>query len=197
MKIPKSTFYSFYGIGEDKDVWADAQYLDPTNYKPGEFEWWYVDGHMDDGVVFAVSYHLEVKEEGRLFSYLTVNITKGDEIISDVKIPVDPSQASYSKEECNVKLGNSYIKTLDGLNKFEVYVDPTQNNGNGLHVFLTKTVPTFSPTPRTMERPSEYFVWICSAPSCNVEGTITMNNEKTDVKGIGYHDHNWAMSLCP
>lgn len=192
ISLPEDTVFSFYGINDDKEAWADAMYLDPNNLSPGEFEWWYVDGHLDNGTVFVASYHLEVLEDGSMNPYLTINITLNDEIISDVKIPVDPSEVSFSTEICDVQLGDSYIKSLDGLDTYEIYISPEQNDGNGFKLTLNKTVPTFRPGPKITEQPPAYFAWICSVPSGTIEGTFIIDGEETKVTGTGYHDHNWG-----
>jgi len=36
-----------------------------------------------------------------------------------------------------------------------------------------------------------YFAWAVPFAKANVEGTITDGNDVVQVKGVGYHDHNW------
>jgi predicted secreted hydrolase len=33
--------------------------------------------------------------------------------------------------------------------------------------------------------------WVVALPGANVKGILKVNNKKIDVKGVGYHDHNW------
>ncbi|RLF29348.1 MAG: hypothetical protein DRN05_01925 [Thermoplasmata archaeon] len=37
--------------------------------------------------------------------------------------------------------------------------------------------------------------WAVPLPKANVEGTITVNGKTMQVKGTGYHDHNWDYSI--
>lgn len=57
------TDYKTYGLTRNKsESWEDGQRLDPLNYKAGEYEWWYTDGRLSNGVFFVASFHIEVMD---------------------------------------------------------------------------------------------------------------------------------------
>ena len=186
---PLGSVYQFF---EDDEAWADAQYLDPENYKPGEFEWWYVDGHLSDGFVFATSFFIRIQENGNMVTSIKLNLTKDGEVLRDDEILVDSATASFSKEKCDVRIGKSFIRSLDGLRTFEIYIDDEQGKGVSLDLTLEKTVPTFTAMPKFLKIKKDYFDWMCTAPNGDITGTITVGDKTTEVRGSGYHDHNWG-----
>ena len=109
--------FTFYGSApSDPQSWADALRLDPAHFAPGQFEWWYSDGHLSNGVTFVASWHLEIDAEGNPQPYITVNFAKNDEVLLDRKIRFEASQAHYGRGICDVRIGRHFIRSLDGLN---------------------------------------------------------------------------------
>lgn len=185
---PGFTFY------KNEDHWADALRLNPETYKPGEFEWWYSDGHLDNGSSFVATYHIEIKEGGKQVPYITVNFTdKTGQVIQDEKIYFEANEASFSTEKADAQIGNHYIKSIDGFQKYEIYIDPETNNGNGLHLTLNSETQAYNPGPDNGKNPATPYVkWVCAIPNGKITGTMTINGKTETVNGSGYHDHNWG-----
>ena len=180
----------------ESQVWEDGIHLDLKNLKPGEWEWWYSDGHLDNGAFFVASYHLDVDAQGKVRYFLRVNIANETGIILDKEIPIAADTVKLSKDICASYFGSSFIKSLDGLNKYEIFLDPkTIEGNNGLHIIMEKTVPTFKPGTGFWESNGKYFAWLCAVPSATITGTITINGKEEKITGNGYHDHNWGK--CP
>ena len=124
--------FTLYGSDPgDPQSWADALRLDPARFAPGQFEWWYADGHLSNGVTFVASWHLEIDTAGNLQPYITVNFATNDEVLFDRKIRFEASQAHYGRAICDVGIGRHFIRSLDGLNRYELFVDPKTNGGYG------------------------------------------------------------------
>ncbi len=189
--------YAKYGLtkGENFD-WEDGQRLDPNNFQAGEYEWWYTDGHLANGYFFVASYHFDFNAKGEPQCFLQFNLANEQGIILDIMQPVNFDDISAKKECCDVNFNGHYIRSLDGLNKFEVFVDPGKIEGNyGLHLEFERQVPTFKPGTSYWEADGKYLAWLCAAPSARVTGTITIKGKVETVEGNGYHDHNWGN--CP
>ena len=186
--------FTFYGSDSgDPQSWADAQRLDPARFAPGQFEWWYADGHLSNGVTFVASWHLEIDTGGNLQPYITVNFATNDEVLLDRKIRFEASQAHYGRTMCDVGIGRHFIRSLDGLNRYELFIDPKTNGGYGLHLQLDRTVPSYNPRPDDGSNPEgPYFRWVCAVPNGALSGTVTVGSVMYEVTGSGYHDHNWG-----
>ena len=186
--------FTLYGRDPgDPQAWADALRLDPNSFAPGQFEWCYSDGHLSNGVTFVASWHLEIDDAGALQPYITVNFATGDRVLLDRKIRFEASQARFERERCDVGIGPHFIRSLDGLNRYELFIDPAANDGYGLHLQLDRTVPSYSPGPDDGSNPpGPYFRWVCAVPNSALKGTVTVGSVTHEVTGSGYHDHNWG-----
>ena len=186
--------FTFYGRDPgDPQAWADALRLDPAQFAPGQFEWWYSDGHLSNGVTFVASWHLEIDGDGVLQPYITVNFATADGVLLDRKVRFPASGARFGQEHCDVAIGRHFIRSLDGLSRYELYIDPETNDGYGLHLELERTVPSYNPGPDDGRNPvGPYFRWVCAVPNGRIRGTVTVGSVSHEVTGSGYHDHNWG-----
>lgn len=191
---PDPSGFTFFGrAADDPQAWADARRLEGDALAPGQFEWWYADGHLSNGVTFVASYHLEVGAGGGLETYVTFNLADEAGVVADRKIPADPETAAFARESCDVRVGGHYLRSLEGLNRYEIFVDPGRNDGNGLHLLLNRRAPSYAPGPDAgVNPPGPYFRWVCAVPSGELTGTVTVRGETYEVSGSGYHDHNWG-----
>jgi len=183
--------FTFYGRNTgDPQGWADALRLDAAQFAPGQFEWWYADGHLSNGVTFVASWHLEI---GTLQTYITVNFATKNRVLLDRKIRFQTSEARFGRERCDVAIGRHFIRSLNGLGRYELFIDPETNGGYGLHLELDRTVPSYSPGPDDGSNPGgPCFRWVCAVPNGKIRGTLTVGSVTHEVTGSGYHDHNWG-----
>jgi len=188
--------FKHYGIQNGPaEVWEDGQRLDHNNFKPGEYEWWYADGHLDDGGFFSFTYQVEADKDGNPFAFILINFADKDGVVLSTRVEVDIKDVKIKKDFCDVQFGKHYIKSLDGLNKYEIYLDANEiEGGNGIHIILDKTVPTFRPGTGYWDANGLYFAWLCTVPSATISGEMTLRGKSTAVTGNGYHDHNWGNS---
>ncbi|MYA41407.1 MAG: hypothetical protein F4Z31_06610 [Gemmatimonadetes bacterium] len=190
---PLPSFTFFGRSDDDPQSWADALRLNPDGFRPGQFEWWYTDGHLSNGMTFVASYHLEIDAEGVVRPYVTINLATPDGVVQDEKVRFDASEATFDREICHARVGPHFIRSHDGLKHYEIFVDPGANGGNGLHLHLERAVQSYAPGPDDgTEPPGPYFRWVCAVPSGTLRGTITIGGVEHEVIGSGYHDHNWG-----
>ena len=191
---PNFTYYE--SNSSAPKLWMDALRLDPEKFSSGQFEWWYTDGHFSDGSTFIASYHIEVNEDGNLVPYIRFSFSQKGKVIQDEIIVFKKDEIRYDKNICNIKIGNHFLKAVNGFDTYEIFVDPTVNNGNGLHLILERNIPIFAPDSyNELNSNTPYFHWMCAVPNGKLSGTITLNGIEKEVKGNGYHDHNWGN--CP
>lgn len=186
---------SFARLGLDPVVrapWEDGLRLKKP-FKSGEWEWWYCDAHLDDGYFCVTSFHLEVDAQGNVTPFININIAKGSTIICDLKgLPVDAEAYSVSESECDVVFGNNLFRSLEGVKRYHVYVDPETTGGYGLDLRFDSTVPAFRPGTGRWEAGDRHFSWFCPVPGADVACKLFIGGETIELKGNGYHDHNWG-----
>ena len=61
-----------------------------------------------------------------------------------------------------------------------------------LNVNLSSTIPPYRPQDGIINAGNEYFAWLAAVPNGKVEGTLTFSGNEFNIKGDGYHDHNWG-----
>ncbi len=110
------TNFTYFGSNPaDPQLWADALRLDADNFSPGQFEWWYTDGHLSDGTTFVASFHLEIRENGICLPFMTLNFANQTHIIQDEKIAFEATAASFDPQVCDVRIGPHFFRSIDGF----------------------------------------------------------------------------------
>ncbi len=180
-----------YGIKKDKpEVWEDGQRLDEKDYKHGQYEWWYFDGHLDDGSIIVSAFIIQIDEKNNVVPQITFNFADKENRIEKT-IFFNVGDYSGVKDRCDTKIKNNYFRGK-GLDEYEIFLDPAQNEGWGFDLKIRREVPSFRPGTGYWDAGGDFFAWLCSVPSGLMEGTITKAGKEVKVKGNGYHDHNWG-----
>jgi len=164
-------------------VKADATHIDfPVTNREEHFEWWYFDAHLDNGDYLVVMYSLNDTRLKPRQPSVRLNIyTKGQAEISKITKYIE-ADVSTSYEKCDVKLGEQYCK--DCGDYYELY---TLIEGVGAKLKLNK-----QNHPYTSEGTPSPMPWTVAVPSADIEGELYKDGKIIQVKGTGYHDHNWG-----
>lgn len=162
---------------------ADATHIDfPVTNREEHFEWWYFDAHLDNGDYLVVMYSLNDTRLKPREPSVRLNIyEKGQPEISRIKIYTE-DEVSTNYDKCDVKLGEEYCR--DCGDHYELY---TLIEGYGAKLKLTK-----KNHPYTSEGTPSPMPWTVAVPSGDIEGEVYKKGVTTQVKGTGYHDHNWG-----
>ncbi len=180
-----------YGIQKNKhEVWEDGQRLDDKSYKPGQYEWWYFDAHLDDGSILVSAYIIQIDDKNQVNPQITFNYADRESRVEKTAF-FNVGDYKAAKDHCDVKIGNNYF-IGKGLDEYEIFLDPADNEGWGFDLKIKREVPSFRPGTGYWDADGEYFAWFCVVPSGTIEGTITKAGRPVKVKGNGYHDHNWG-----
>ena len=159
-----------------------------TNHQNKEYEWWYFDTKLDDGSI-AVVYFWKIKAL-KDFYYIGVNYNKPDGT-EFKKIKFFKSKDTFfSKDSCNVQYKNNVF--IGNLEKYNIKIDPIDFDGFGLDIVLKSEIPAYRPQDGIINAGDDYFAWLAAVPNGNVQGQITFENQKFNISGSGYHDHNWG-----
>ncbi|MFE2998099.1 hypothetical protein ACFXG4_24190 [Nocardia sp. NPDC059246] len=185
---------SFASLGIERDkpgTWENGR-RSREQLTPGEWEWWYMDAHFTNGYMAVSSLHIAADEHGVNRPFITLNIANGGQKVVDQIIQFPAEAMSAAVDHADMTLSNSYFRSLDGLDRFRVFVDPAENGGNGLDIELVRTVPSYRPGTGRWDFNGTHFSWLCAVPGATARGTLTVDGTQIPVEGNGYHDHNWG-----
>ena len=165
-------------------------------------EWWYFDAVFNNGysaqmsiIVFSQPY-----QDSILFSIL--NIYRDTELISHKQSKhflenfsihsADSVETHGSKSSSFLGIGidekkiiDAYVNTYTGNWEFSISLDMGDTAANLLFVGETKGFKGFTPISK----------WAVILPRAQVSGKLYICGEEILVSGIGYHDHNWEVTL--
>ena len=176
---------------ETKDLYLKYDCIH-TKFPPDpdteEWEAWYFDAALDNGDHLVVMYYVNDTRSFPRQPAVRTNIyeANGNEIskISKYKI----SDVSFSSDKCDVKMGEEYCRDAGGY--WEIY---TNIDGNGARLKFTPQTPYWCVGKDEEEMARTPMGWTVSCARATVEGVLIKNGKEFPVKGIGYHDHNWAL----
>ncbi|KAL2670258.1 hypothetical protein Neosp_014725 [[Neocosmospora] mangrovei] len=173
------------------EEWEDA--LRSPNTESGEYEWWYADGHLQDGWFLQVAFFYNSEGVGTKAGLIDLNIAKDGEKLCDLHKRFELSaKLDVSKDKCHVRFEKSSFRSLDGLRKYHIHVDPDEMEGFGADVTITATTPSYRPGTGRWDVDGRHFSWFVAVPGGHLTGEIITNGTKTQVEGNAYHDHNWG-----
>lgn len=190
--LDKKEDYVALGLNpEHMEVWEDGMRMSGPA-QPGQYEWWYADAHFDNGYFVVVSFNRQFDAEGNDHPFMMLNITRGKEIICDLVEPVEPLKCTFEKDYCEVHFGNSFICSERNLDTFKIVVDENEHRGYGMELTLKRRTLSYRPGTGYWWDEGKYFAWLSVAPSAECFGTLKHGGESIEVKGSGYHDHNFG-----
>lgn len=182
--------YRRFGLDPDQiEPWEDGM---RTDGRPGTYEWWYFDAHLEDGSKLVITFYTKpVTDVGKpLTPYITLNLDDPDGRSVQKARFWKRDAFSASKEGCDVRIGAS---TFQGdLHTYTIHVEIEEVIAD---VMLTGDVPAWRPrTGHAVfgKREEHFFAWLPSVPQGTVEAAISIDGETRQARGIGYHDHNWG-----
>lgn len=176
------------GMTEEIQPWEDGL---RTGEKSGHYEWWYFDSKYADGSSLVIVFYTKpVTSFGKKFQpHVTLNYIHPNG--TEVRTKVESKDFSFSRELCDVRIGDCYIK--GDLKRYEIYF---KNDEAECSLTLDRSVPSWRPeSGHIYFGETDFFAWLPSVPEGKVNGTLNVGGEPTVLSGTGYHDHNWGNKL--
>jgi hypothetical protein len=165
----------------------------------GTYEWWYFDAHLDTGHTIVVFFHVANPNPGMGGKPgVEIVLHRPDGTKVQKFIPYDKSKFFAAEDRADVRIGDNYVRfeQLDGqLPRYEIYVN---EKDLGCRLTYTSEVNGWKPGSGISHFGNMgYFAWVIPFARARVEGTVTEGDHVLQVKGIGYHDHNWLNFQFP
>ncbi len=189
---------SMVTITQDKDNYS-YRFLKAENIVPRDdafhgdinlidVEWWYFDGIFDNDYSVHIgvrTYHL--KNSGFIES--RINIYKNGKVEVEASKRDFFSNFNISYDSPDLEINNKPIIRFDKeyykkTGKWKYHVSLKINDNEVDLIFVGTTQGWKIETSETC--------WTVALPKAKVSGKIHFNGKTLDVKGVGYHDHNWG-----
>jgi predicted secreted hydrolase len=162
-------------------------------------EWWYFDANLDNG--YSIQMHIRVgsllKNRFVVF-FQKMDLYKDKKLITSKRRIFSKKHVFTSEEIPNVKINGKDIikghidkKTGKIIYELNFEIDNIaaflkfEGSGKGFKGTLGKQINKKGTTKQGK--------WAVILPYAIVNGKIKIQNKIIDVKGYGYHDHNWDM----
>jgi hypothetical protein len=167
---------------------------------PGNFEWWYFDTHFEDGTTAVIVFATKsiINPRAPLTPNLSLTITRPDgRKTAEFSLP-PVEEFSAAREACDVHIGKSWVKQSEKRGHW-TYTLHAETEGLAADIVFTGSVPPWRPGAGKsyFGDLDHYFAWLPAMPHGTVEGTLTYDGQVHQVKGTGYHDHNWGNVALP
>lgn len=178
--------YNFRGVKKDLiESWEDGRRT-PQDSK--HFEWWYFDAVLKDGtaltIVFSDNFALGTGTRALRF---------------DVTPPGKPTRSfkkiftelgAFATDKTDIQMAGHSV--TGDLNTYHVRINPELTEGYGCDLQLKRLTPSYRTGTGFKSSGEFYFAWLNAVPYGELTGSLTIDNQKVDVQGHGYHDHNWG-----
>jgi hypothetical protein len=164
-----------------------------TDGKPGTYEWWYFDAHLDDGTKMVVVFYTKASGDPSdpLTPKVSINLDLADGRSIERILTVGPSEFRASTDACDVRIaGNRFSGNLHSY-RIQATIEDVS-----IDLTLTGQVPSWRPKTGHWyfgePGAQSLFAWFLSVPQGHVQAQYVVDGVAHHATGIGYHDHNWG-----
>ncbi|GAA1430904.1 hypothetical protein GCM10009616_16700 [Microlunatus lacustris] len=170
-------------------VWEDGA---RTDGRRGTYEWWYFDAHLDGGAKLVVIFMTKdlAAPNKPLSPMIRMNLDLPDGRSYDL-IREHPAEAfSAATDQADVRIAGNRFEGR--LSRYDIHVEIDDVR---VDVTLEAEIKPWRPHTGYLvfgaERDLE-FSWLPAVPQGTVTGSYDVAGLRTEVTGVGYHDHNWG-----
>jgi hypothetical protein len=170
----------------------DALHIDMTKKKM--YEWWYFDAYLESGHTIVAFFYASNPNPGPASGKTGVELVllrpDGKKTQKFIEYPKSEFHASIKKAD--VKIGQNYLRIDHSKGDLPVYTIHLDEKDVGFDLTYTAQVKGWKPGSGFSHfGEMGYFAWVIPFPRASVKGSIRDGEDKFQVKGVGYHDHNW------
>ena len=182
------------GVNPDKvELWEEGR---RATSEAGHNEVWYFDAQMEDGAkaVFAFRPKLpektpEVGDSPNVMISLTP--PDGRELSEVYSFTVEESTTGQG-DGCDLRYGKCTVK--GDFKQYDIHIEPIKGLGANLHYEALVEPFRQGTAVVAFGDNDELFHTDLSVPKNLVTGTLFYDGKEHQVKGVGYHDHQWMNS---
>ncbi|MFC2000219.1 lipocalin-like domain-containing protein [Chloroflexota bacterium] len=169
--------------------------IEPRDYAlhpsdaPGWWEWWYFDADLENGYTIAGTFHFGSPRPPANpdVRFIEIALYDPEDNKRMVRKRYPKEQCSASEDTCKVVIGPNVFE--GEIPRFRLFF---QEGEQGCDLIYESMVEGFMPRDPTSSVGSAVVGWVIPTARAKVSGTITWEGRTMEVKGDGYHDHNWS-----
>jgi CrtC N-terminal lipocalin domain len=162
------------------------------------FEHWYYDARLDSGhTVIAFLQKRRPEERPGSSPVVELLVYSPDGTRQQVTKHYPKAAFRASTETCEVAIGASHASS-DFTGDLPVHHLHAAEDDLVFDLTFTNETPSWMGGKGTTQYgATDFFGWVVPAPRARVTGSVTIDGEKREVTGRGYHDHNWGVGNMP
>ena len=170
-------------------LWEDGA---RTDNRPGTYEWWYFDAHLDDGAKVVVVFQNKdaVNPDQPLSPLLRLSLDLPDGRSFEKLVSLPAESWAAATDRADVRLADNRFE--GDLHTYRITATAEELS---VDVTLTGQIRPWRPATGHLvfgaNRELE-FAWLPAVPQGAVTGSYTVDGVATQITGVGYHDHNWG-----
>jgi hypothetical protein len=170
-------------------VWEDGARTDGLS---GTYEWWYFDAHLDGGaklVVIFMTKDLSAPNKP-LTPMIRLNLDLPDGRSRSFIRTYPADSFSASADNADVRIADNRLTGDLSHYRIDAEIDDVR-----IHLTLDAEIRPWRPHTGYLvfgEERDHEFSWLPAVPQGTVAGSYELDGVRTDVTGVGYHDHNWG-----
>lgn len=161
--------------------------------KPGYYEWWYFDAHLDNGAKIVVTFFTKdaASPKSGLQPSIEVDLDLPDGRSLHKHGSFSASQFSAASDTCDVRIADN--RFVGDLHKYTISATLEDMTFTAHLTGQTEPWRTSAGAIYYGADERDYFAWLPSVPYGHVDLTYRVGNEdEVTTTGNGYHDHNWG-----
>ncbi len=165
----------------------------------GSYEWWYFDAHFESGHTLVIFFHAANPNPGMGGRPgIEIMLLRPDRRKTQRFIPYRRSDFQASRDGADIRAGENYLKAVQTEGGLPLYEINIKEKDFSCRLTYRAEVNGWKPgTGFSHFGNMGYFAWVIPFARASVEGTITDGGNTLQVRGIGYHDHNWLNFQFP
>jgi CrtC N-terminal lipocalin domain len=182
--------YERYGVTRERvEPFEDGA---RTDGRPGTYEWWYFDAHLEDGAKLVVAFMDKdiASPQKPLAPLIRLNLDLADGRSFEKLVRFEPEAWSAETDGADVRIADNRFS--GDLHRYRITASLDEID---VDVTLVGHVPPWRPeTGYILYGPKRdlEFGWLPAVPQGSVTVSYRISAETHTTTGIGYHDHNWG-----
>ena len=155
------------------------------------FEWWYFDAAFENGYQLVAILHSSLFNAVDHKPTVDVRITPPDRASTGASERYTRAVYRAAADHCDVQIAGCRA-AVESHNRYTLRL---RQAGLSADLVYESRLPGWRPGTGYLladGASGHFFKWVVPVPRAVVTGTLTMSGQTMEVRGVGYHDHNWG-----
>jgi hypothetical protein len=153
-------------------------------------EWWYFDADLSNNYTVQLSVHV--------YNILSMSFATINYNVYRFGLPIEEHRTMYTANEISLSPEEPYVFLHDDSFKMIGVFEPELEK---MYYHITYTIENtsmdlyYQSLTKGWKGKTTAGDWAVMLPRATVFGTLVIDNTAIKVRGVGYHDHNWNVTI--